>query len=189
MEPEGLVEVLSISCDFNNSDHYNNINERNDGDNFNNCSSSSSNHNNNNNNNNNNYNKNNNNNNNNNHNNNNISTDSKCDEKIEKKEDLKHKQICSNFSSSSSPTLILSSSTSSTSSSSSSSFNECSSSQFLMKKVPRNTLAPLDDEILLKRCTHPLTTYFTGALLDFAEWDDPLRDSYVWSSKFIHLIR
>ena len=177
MEPEGLVEVLSISCDFNNSDHYYNINERNTGDNFNDCS------------NNNNDNK-----NNNINNNNNISTDSKCDEKIEKKEDLKHKQIFSNFSSSSSstgqsPTFISSSSTSSSSSSFSSTFNECSSSQFLMKKVPRNTLAPLDDEILLKRCTHPLTTYFTGALLDFAEWDDPLRDSYVWSSKFIHLIR
>ena len=67
--------------------------------------------------------------------------------------------------------------------------NDNSSSQIIMKKVPRKTLAPLDDEILLKRCTHPLTTYFTGALLDFAEWDDPLRDSFVWSSKFLHLIR
>ena len=79
------------------------------------------------------------------------------------------------------------------------------------RMVPRDTLVPLDDDILRDesaavatsavldsgngtgngrgsgsgRFTLRQTEHFVGALLDFAEWDDHLRDSYNWPA-FVH---
>ena len=72
--------------------------------------------------------------------------------------------------------------------------------------VSRDTLIPLDDDILRDETAAAVTAsavlgsgtgigsgsfslqqtkYFVGALLDFAEWDDHLRDSYNWPA-FVH---
>ena len=70
---------------------------------------------------------------------------------------------------------------SSTSPSSSSSSSSCS--------VLRQSISPLDDELLQIYCTHKLTSHFSGALLDFSEWDDHLRESYVWPDHITYLLR
>jgi hypothetical protein len=53
----------------------------------------------------------------------------------------------------------------------------------LKKCVHRSSLISLDDDILHMYCTHKPTSQLFGALLDFAEWDDHLRPSYVWSER------
>ena len=57
------------------------------------------------------------------------------------------------------------------------------------QSVPRSTLTPLDDDVLQVYCRYKLTSHLSGALLDFAEWDDPLRDSYTWSDRIVQLLR
>jgi hypothetical protein len=53
----------------------------------------------------------------------------------------------------------------------------------LKRCIPRSSLISLDDDILHMYCTHKATSQLFGALLDFAEWDDHLRQSYVWSER------
>ena len=55
--------------------------------------------------------------------------------------------------------------------------------------VLRQSISPLDDELLQIYCTHKLTSHFSGALLDFSEWDDHLRESYVWPDHITYLLR
>ena len=59
----------------------------------------------------------------------------------------------------------------------------------LRQSVPRSTLTPLDDDVLQVYCRYKLTSHLSGALLDFAEWDDHLRDSYTWSDRIVQLLR
>ena len=56
-------------------------------------------------------------------------------------------------------------------------------------RLRRKDLTPLDDEMLSVYCRHKLTSHLSGALIDFAEWDDHLRDSYVWPEAVTDLLR
>ena len=75
--------------------------------------------------------------------------------------------------------------TPSTSSSSSPSLRGSSLKQF----VPRNSLIILDDHILRMHCTHEATSHLSGALLDFAEWENFDITSFVWPDSVEKLMR
>lgn len=55
--------------------------------------------------------------------------------------------------------------------------------------VPRKSLIPLDNSVLKKYCKDSLMKDVLYALLDFAEWDDGLRDSYYWPSFILDMLR
>jgi hypothetical protein len=55
-------------------------------------------------------------------------------------------------------------------------------------KVKRKNLIPLEPEILRKQCSNEDTKQFSLALIDFAEYDDYSRDSYLWPEFIVSLL-
>lgn len=55
-------------------------------------------------------------------------------------------------------------------------------------KVKRRNLIPLEPELLRKQCTNEDAKQFSLALLDFAEYDDYSRDSYLWPGFIVTLL-
>ena len=95
------------------------------------------------------------------------------------------------FSSSSSPSLLsgfslfspLNTHTSTSSSSSPSPTHTSPSlTETNFRFVTRKSLVPLDDDLLVSFCKDETLHHICSALIDFSEWDDHLRDSYMWPS-------
>lgn len=55
------------------------------------------------------------------------------------------------------------------------------------RTVARNSLRPMDDDILLLY-KDAVGRELVGALLDFAEWDDHARQSYMWPAFIINIL-
>ena len=106
---------------------------------------------------------------------------------------MRGETIVSSSSSSSSSSSVLSgfslfsplhplTTTSTSSSSSTPSLSSPSSSQTNFRFVTRKSLVPLDDDLLILFCKDETLHSICSALIDFSEWDDHLRDSYMWPS-------